>query len=241
MLYRDVWNHGTMVPHDIHRVGVVEGWYLDRVDADHRLCSGHRISPGCGARETSCRVHDPCYLDSDRAAAGRATADSEDRTCRPVADRARAPAGLRAAAVAAQPAMGDHVRRGRCERTARPSAHARDELRRGGARAISPPAPGGGGGERSRFLIGGCGALLPAVQVEYFTGQAPAGMSDAQVSAQMAQHTRSELVTRLGSGVDTAGFWFGRRDDRSSDTWSSAVTGPRSNRSRWYPAQPARW
>src|SRR5215510_8289748 len=35
-----------------------------------------------------------------------------------------------------------------------------------------------------RFLIGGCGALVPNVQVEYFTGQAPARMSDAQVSAQ---------------------------------------------------------
>jgi hypothetical protein len=65
-----------------------------------------------------------------------------------------------------------------------------------------------------RFLIGGCGALVPNVQVEYFTGQAPARMSDAQVSAQMGDHIRSELVKRLSSGVDTAGFWGGRRDDR---------------------------
>src|SRR5579872_4411475 len=65
-----------------------------------------------------------------------------------------------------------------------------------------------------RFLIGGCGALTPSVQVEYFTGQAPAGLSDAQVSASMGDHIRADLVKRLSSGVDTAGFWFGRRDDQ---------------------------
>jgi hypothetical protein len=65
-----------------------------------------------------------------------------------------------------------------------------------------------------RFLIGGCGALIPNIQVEYFMGQVPAGLSDTQVSAGMERHIRSELVTRLSSGVDTAGFWFGRRDER---------------------------
>lgn len=65
-----------------------------------------------------------------------------------------------------------------------------------------------------RFLLGGCGALVPNVQVEYFTGQAPAGLSDAKVSAEMGVHIRPELVKRLSSGVDTAGFWFGRRDDQ---------------------------
>lgn len=65
-----------------------------------------------------------------------------------------------------------------------------------------------------RFVIGSCGALIPNVQVEYWTGQAPARVSDAQISAQMGDHIRSELVTRLSSGVDTAGFWGGRRDDR---------------------------
>lgn len=65
-----------------------------------------------------------------------------------------------------------------------------------------------------RFLIGGCGALVPNVQVEYFTGQAPASLSDAQVSAQMGGRMRSELVKRLSSAVDTAGFWCGRRDDQ---------------------------
>lgn len=65
-----------------------------------------------------------------------------------------------------------------------------------------------------RFLIGGCGALTPNVQVEYFTGQAPAGLSDAQVSASMGDHIRPELLKRLSSDVDTAGFWFGRHDDQ---------------------------
>jgi hypothetical protein len=65
-----------------------------------------------------------------------------------------------------------------------------------------------------RFLIGGCGALVPNVKVESFTGQAPASLSDAQVIAQMGGLLRAEMVKHLSSGVDTAGFWCGRRDDR---------------------------
>jgi len=65
-----------------------------------------------------------------------------------------------------------------------------------------------------RFLIGGCGALVPNIQVEYFTAQAPANLSDAQVYEQMVSRMRDELVKRLSNGVDTAGFGYGRRDDR---------------------------
>lgn len=65
-----------------------------------------------------------------------------------------------------------------------------------------------------RFLIGGCGALVPDIQLEYWTGQAPARGSDARISAEMGTQIRPELVKRLSGGADAAGFWFGRRNDQ---------------------------
>lgn len=66
-----------------------------------------------------------------------------------------------------------------------------------------------------RFLIGGCGALVPNVVAWYIPWEAKPELKDEQVFEEMSGTLRSQLAKSLGSGADLAGFWFGRRDNQA--------------------------
>jgi hypothetical protein len=65
-----------------------------------------------------------------------------------------------------------------------------------------------------RFILGGCGSLVPKVVEQPVTLQVPASVKDDQLFEKMGGDLRTVLEKALSKGVDIAGFWFGRRDDQ---------------------------
>ncbi|MDI1442540.1 hypothetical protein [Polyangium sp. 6x1] len=65
-----------------------------------------------------------------------------------------------------------------------------------------------------RFLVGGCGNLVPDVFEAHFDLKVPANVKEDEIFTKTGDGLRAALEKNLAQGMDLAGFWFGRRDDK---------------------------
>jgi hypothetical protein len=65
-----------------------------------------------------------------------------------------------------------------------------------------------------RFMVGGCGNVVPSVGIEYFTVDLPPKMSDDRLFSEESSKNRASLAKSLSHKPGMAGFWFGRKDNQ---------------------------